>query len=65
MGNFLRDFPCGSVPMCFHCNQVGHKKADGTMLRVGAVSAPAPVTLRISDGRGGRERAPTVRSRVL
>ena len=51
--------------MCFHYNQVGHKKADCPRLMGGAMSAPALVTLRITDGRKGRAEALAVRSRAL
>ena len=44
---------------------MGHKKADYPMLRRGAVSAPALVTLRTNDGHDGRRGAPADRSRVL
>lgn len=50
--------------MCFHCNQVDHKKADHPRLRGGAVSVPAPVTLRNTDGREGRDGALTARRRA-
>ena len=61
MGHFSRDCPYGPDPMCFHYNQVDHKKADCLMFR-GKVSAPAPVTLRITDVCDGRKGAPTARS---
>ena len=65
MGHFSRDCPLGSVPMCFHYNQVGHKKADCPMLRGGAVSAPTLITLRITDSPKGRVGALAARSRAL
>ena len=55
----------GSDQMCFHCNQVGYKKADCPMLQGGVASAPALVTLRITDSCEGREGAPTARIRAL
>ena len=48
------DYPQGTSPLCSHCNQVSHKKVDCPMLRGGAVSAPAPVTLMINDGSANR-----------
>lgn len=41
----------------FHCNQVDHKKADWPRLASGAVRAPAPATLRITDDHEGRIEA--------
>ena len=52
--------------LCFHCNQRGHKKANCPQLTVSApVKAPAPATLRITDGRQGKAEAPVVRSRAF
>ena len=52
--------------LCFHCNQRGHKKANCPMLTASApVKAPAPATLRITDGRQGKAEAPVVRSRAF
>ena len=51
--------------MCFHYNQLGHKKVDFLRLMSGVVRAPALVTLRITDGRKGREYALVVRSQAL
>ena len=50
--------------MCFHYNQMSHKKVDCPMFRGGVVIAPAPVTLRITDGRGGRAGSSSARSRA-
>ena len=48
----------------FHCNQKGHKKAHCPSLAVaGLVSASAPATLWITDGRQGKADAPVVKSR--
>ena len=49
--------------ICFQCNQRGHKKAHFPSLAVaGPVSAPAPVTLQITDGRQVRADAPVSKS---
>ena len=65
VGHVSRDCPQGASPLCFHCDEVGHKKANCLMLRGGAVIAPASTTLRIIDGREGKAGAPTERSRAL
>ena len=44
---------------------MGQKKADYPMLRGGVLSAPALVTLRITDGREGRAGAPVEMSKAL
>lgn len=61
--HFSRDFPRGLVLICFHRNQVAHKKADCPGLSGGAVQALAPTTLRITVDRDGILEAPMVRSR--
>ena len=61
IGQVSRDYPRGTSLLCFHCNQVGHKKADCPMLRGGVVCVPIPVTLRITNGREGRVDVPVVR----
>ena len=51
--------------ICFHCNQRGHKRAQCSSLiatATGPVSAPAPTTLRITDGRQGWTEASAVKS---
>lgn len=51
--------------MCFHCNQVGHKKTDCPRLMGGSGRTPTPVTLRITNRREGRAEASSVRSQAL
>ena len=65
MFHFTTDYPRGSVLMCFHCKQVGHKKADCPRLMGGVVITHAPVTLSISNGREGRIKTPTASGRAL
>ena len=49
-GHVSRDCPQGASPLCFHYNQVGHKKADYPTAKGGAGSASNPTTSRIADG---------------
>ena len=53
--------------LCFHYNQRSHKKANCPQLTAASapVKAPAPATLRITDGRQGKAEAPVVRIRVF
>ena len=44
---------------------MGHKKPDCPILRGGAVIAPAPITLRITDGRHGKAGALAAMSQAL
>ena len=71
-GHFSRDCttPVSAIQtselLCFHCNQRGHKKANCPQLTASApVKAPAPATLRITDGRQGKAEAPVVRSQAF
>ena len=65
VGHFSMDCPQGASLLCFHYNQVGHKKVDRPTMRGGAVSAPALVTVRITSGNEGRVGAPSERIRAL
>ena len=50
----------------FHCNQRGHKKSQcPSLAAAGKVAAPAPATLRITDGRHGQGEAPMAKSRAF
>ena len=52
--------------ICFHSNQRGHKKAHCPSLDAArSVSAPAPATLRITDGRQGRSNVHVVKSKAF
>ena len=65
LGHVSKDCPHGMSPLCFHYNQVGHEKTDCLMLWGGAVSVPAPLTVRIIDNHEGRVDVPMERSRAL
>ena len=59
-GNICRDLTVTTTTtpisdlICFHCNQRGHKKAHCPSLTAARpVSAPAPTTLRITEGLQG------------
>lgn len=64
-GHVSKDYPRGSFPICFHYCQVVHKKAGCPRLLGGAESAPALVTLRITNGHEGKAESPTMRSQAL
>ena len=54
-GHYSMDYTTTTIQesylICFHYNQRGHKKVQCTSLAAaGPVSAPAPATLRITDG---------------
>lgn len=51
--------------ICFHCNEMGHKKEDYPRLLGGVVMEPAPATLMITDGHQGKAQARMVRSRAF
>ena len=44
--------------LCYHCDQVGHLKANYPLLAAKPAQAPTPATLRIIDGRQGRAEPP-------
>ncbi|XP_052622446.1 uncharacterized protein LOC128127794 [Lactuca sativa] len=55
-----------SGPICFQCNQRGHKRSDCPSLAAARqVAVPAPATLRITDGRQGRTEVPVAKSRAF
>ena len=60
-----KDCPQGTSPLCFHYNQVGHKTADYLYLVKRAARAPAPPTLRVTNGLEGRVEVHVVRNRAL
>ena len=64
-GHVNKDCPQGTSSLCFHYNQLGYKKADCLELTRGAVRAPTPSTLRITNGREGRVDVPMVRIQAL
>lgn len=63
--HFIRDCPQGSIMMCFHYIQVGHKKANYMRMMSGAVQVPSLVTLRLSVGHDGGAKVTGVRSRAF
>lgn len=65
IGHISRDFSQGSSTIYFLCNQTGHKKVNFPRLTSGATREPTPTTLRITNGREGREEAPVVGSQAI
>lgn len=61
VGHVSRDCPHGTIHLCFHYNQVGHKKVDYLELLGGVVRELTPTTLRITDVRESRVGAPMVK----
>ncbi|XP_052622888.1 uncharacterized protein LOC111885268 [Lactuca sativa] len=52
--------------ICFQCNQRGHKRSQfPSLAAAGKVMAPAPATLRITDGRQGRAETLVAKSRTF
>ena len=53
-GHYARDCrrsaPVRDLRICYHCHQVGHMRVNCPQLVAGPVQAPAPATLRITDG---------------
>ncbi|XP_052626964.1 uncharacterized protein LOC128133531 [Lactuca sativa] len=65
-GHVSKDRPKKCL-ICFNYNQTSHKKADYLRLQGGggAVAAPAPATMRITDGRPAKADAPAVKSHTF
>ncbi|XP_023733990.1 uncharacterized protein LOC111881832 [Lactuca sativa] len=65
-GHLSRDCPKKGL-IWFLCNGTGHKKADCQRLRGGgqAVAAPAPATMRITNGRPAKVDTLAVKSRAF
>lgn len=55
-----RDCKKGTL-ICFHYNQVGHKKVDCLNLCSGAVTTPTPSPLRITESREDKTESPILR----
>ena len=57
-GHIARDCrhqtPAARVRLCYHCDQVGHMKAQCPLLAVRPVQAPELATLRLTDRGQGR-----------
>ncbi|CAH1418425.1 unnamed protein product [Lactuca virosa] len=51
--------------LCYHCDQVGHVKANCPLLAAKPVQAPMPTTLRITDGRPVRAEPPKAQGTFL
>lgn len=64
MGHISRDCTRRSF-ICFHCNQVGQKRAACLIHTRGTEKTPSLSSLRIIDGRQGNADAPTVKSRYF
>lgn len=65
-GHYIRDCTTSIQVLsmiCFHCNKRVHKKVDFLSLSAGALAAPFPTTLRITDGLQGQLEVPIVRNR--
>ena len=51
--------------LCYHCNQVGHMRANFPLHTAKPVQAAAPATLRITDGRSDRTEPPKAQCRAF
>ena len=59
---------CGGdqTKMCFNCNQMGHIKANCPSLKMGPiVHAPAPASMRITDGSPKKAEVPRAQGRAF
>ncbi|KAJ9547070.1 hypothetical protein OSB04_019613 [Centaurea solstitialis] len=54
-----------TVKTCFHCYQPGHIKPNCPQLKGAPVQAPAPATLRITDGTTTGKSGPITRGRAF
>jgi Zinc knuckle len=67
-GHYMRDCKAG-FKICYICGQAGHLRADCPSRKngeggSGSVQAPAPSTLRITDGRSGQFGTQPARGRA-
>ncbi|KAJ9541142.1 hypothetical protein OSB04_027648 [Centaurea solstitialis] len=63
-GHFSHDCK-ETVKTCFHCYQPGHIKPNCPQLKGAPVQAPAPATLRITDGTTTGKSGPVTRGRAF
>ncbi|KAJ9552821.1 LOW QUALITY PROTEIN: hypothetical protein OSB04_016866 [Centaurea solstitialis] len=63
-GHFSRECK-ETAKICFHCYQSGHIKPNCPQLKGAPVQAPAPTTLRITDGTTAGRSGPTTRGRAF
>ncbi|KAJ9542098.1 LOW QUALITY PROTEIN: hypothetical protein OSB04_028604 [Centaurea solstitialis] len=63
-GHFSHDCK-KTVKTCFHCYQPGHIKPNCPQLNGAPVQAPAPATLRITDGTTTGKSGPVTRGRAF
>ncbi|KAJ9557267.1 LOW QUALITY PROTEIN: hypothetical protein OSB04_011881 [Centaurea solstitialis] len=63
-GHFSRNYK-EAVNTCFHCYQPRHIKPNFPQLKGAPVQAPAPATLRITDGTTTGKSEPTTRGRAF
>ncbi|KAJ9543627.1 hypothetical protein OSB04_023334 [Centaurea solstitialis] len=63
-GHFSRECK-KTTKICFHCYQSGHIKPNCPQLKGAPVQAPAPTTLRITDGTTTGRSGPTTRGRAF
>ncbi|CAH1430889.1 unnamed protein product [Lactuca virosa] len=61
-GHYAKDcrqpVPVSSMRLCYHCDQVGHLKANCLLLDAKPAQTSAPATLRIADGRPAKAEPP-------